>query len=112
MQNTAIISFLIVCLFLVVAYLIVLLIKKNKEIQKLNLQLEETKVVAEIKIRSRTKELEELADSLDGQVKKRTKELEEKIKDLEKIKRLSIGRELKMIELKKEIKSLKKEVKK
>lgn len=112
MQNTTIISFLIVCLSIVVVCLIVLLIRKTREIKRLNLHLEETKTVAEIKIRSRTKELEELADSLDGQVKKRTKELEEKIKDLEKIKRLSIGRELKMIELKKEIKSLKKEIKK
>lgn len=74
--------------------------------------LEESKIVLEIKIRARTKELRELTESLDEQVKERTKALQKKIEELEKFHRLAVGRELKMIELKKEIENLKKELEK
>ena len=65
-----------------------------------------------VKIKARTSELVELAQSLEAKVKKRTVELQEKIAESEKFNRLSIGRELKMIELKNEIKKLKEELKK
>jgi len=45
---------------------------------------------------------------LEEQVKERTKELQEKVEELERFHRLAVGRELKMIELKKEIEKLKK----
>lgn len=70
-------------------------------------EIEMAGVSLEVKIEARTKELKELAETLDEQVKGRTKELQEKVKELEKFSRLSVGRELKMIELKKEIKKLK-----
>lgn len=77
------------------------------DIEKVRQELEENKIVLEIKVRARTRELEELASSLDEQVKKRTEELEEKMKDLKRFQSLSVDRELKMIELKKEIKKIK-----
>ncbi|MBU1876732.1 hypothetical protein KKA72_00025 [Patescibacteria group bacterium] len=108
MQNIETSSLIIIWLVVTIVFLVYLLIKKIFEIKKLKIQLEDVETVSEIKISSRTQELEEIADNLDEEIKKRTEELEEKIKDLEKIKKLSIGRELKMIELKMEIRSLKK----
>jgi len=70
-------------------------------------ELEEIKSVLEIRISARTKELRLLAESLEEQVKQRTRELEKKIKQLEKFQKLVVGREMKMIELKKEIQKLK-----
>ncbi len=66
----------------------------------------------EIKIEARIKELKELASNLEGQVKERTKELEANIKDLEKFNKIAVGREIKMVELKEEIKKLKEELEK
>lgn len=83
-----------------------------EDLKKYHASLEESKTVLEIKVATRTKELKELAESLDEQVKKRTKELQEKIDELERFHRLSVGRELKMIGLKKEIVKLKKELEK
>jgi PAS domain S-box-containing protein len=57
-------------------------------------------------------EIKALQESLEEKVRERTKELQEKIRELEKFQKLVVGRELKMIELKKEIKNLKEELKK
>jgi ammonium transporter, Amt family len=65
----------------------------------------------EIKVRERTKELQELTKSLDIQVKEKTQALEEKIEELEKFNNLAIGREIKMIDLKEENKELKAKLK-
>ncbi len=46
------------------------------------------------------------------EVKETNKKLEEKMEEMEKINRLTIGREVKMVELKEEIENLKKELKK
>jgi predicted nucleic acid-binding Zn-ribbon protein len=43
-------------------------------------------------------------------VKKRTNALRERIKELERFRNLTVGREIKMIDLKKEINKLKKEL--
>lgn len=48
--------------------------------------------------------------SLEKQVKQRTEDLEKKVSELERINKLMINRELKMVELKKEIENLKKPV--
>jgi PAS domain S-box-containing protein len=50
-------------------------------------------------------------ESLEEQVKERTKELREKIGELEKFQKIAVGRELKMVELKEEIKKIKEDSK-
>lgn len=81
-------------------------LEENKEI------LEDEKKVLEIRVKARTKALEELAQSLDEKVKERTKELQERIEELEKFHRLSIGREMKLIELKNKVSQLEEELNK
>ena len=55
-------------------------------------------------------EIKKFQESLEKQVKERTKELQGKITELEKFQKITVGRELKMIELKKEIERLKQEL--
>lgn len=70
-------------------------------------EMEEAKATLEVRIGARTKELKELSEALEDQVKERTGELKKKIGELERFNRLAVGRELKMMELKEEIKKLK-----
>jgi len=74
-------------------------------------EIEIARATLEIKVEARTKELKELSDKLEEQVKEGTRELQERVKELEKFHRLAVGRELRMINLKKEIKKLKEELK-
>lgn len=75
--------------------------EKTKQLQKAYEEAEEAKEVLEVKVKARTYELEVMAQSLEEKVRQRTKELETKVKELEKFQKLVVGRELKMIELKK-----------
>jgi len=86
--------------------------KKARELVESHKEIEEARNVLEIKVAARTMELKDLAESLEGQVKQRTKELQEKMEELGKFNKLAVGRELKMIELKEEIKKLKEELEK
>ena len=85
--------------------------RMTENLERSRTVLEEAKAVLEIKAEARTKELGELAESLNEQVKERTKDLQERINELERFHRLTVGRELKMTELKKEIKRLKEKLK-
>lgn len=53
-------------------------------------------------------EFKTLQENLEKKVKERTKELQKRVAELEKFHELTVGRELKMIELKKKIKELEK----
>jgi nitrate/nitrite-specific signal transduction histidine kinase len=70
-------------------------------------ELEESRTVLEIKIGARTRQLQETNDNLGKQVKEKTLELQEKLDELERFNKLMVDREMKMIELKNEIQSLK-----
>jgi len=85
-----------------------------QEITNYQQALEDEKASLKIRVKARTKELEELNMGLEGRVEERTielqrarDELQERVKELEKWRRLTVGRELKMVELKKKIKDLK-----
>ena len=75
-------------------------------------ETEEARLTLEVKISARTRELKELADGLENKVEERTQELRNKIGELEKFNKLAVGRELKMVELKEELRALRKELKK
>lgn len=70
------------------------------ELQHANQRLEDT-------VHERTAQLEKARDSLESKVMIRTEELAQKVRELERINEAMVGREVKMIELKKEIEDLK-----
>ncbi len=74
--------------------------------------LEETNTILEIKVLAKTKELKDTNQSLEKEVEKRTKELRSRIEELEKFHKLTVGRELRMADLKKEVRELEEENKK
>jgi len=117
--NRIIILFFISALIIVAIlfWLLIIIIKTDNQLierytawKNVQTEIAEAKEVLEIKVKARTKELETLAKNLEEKVKERTKELENKVAEMEKFQRLTVGRELAMIELKKEIKRLKEEL--
>jgi hypothetical protein len=70
-------------------------------------QLKDVNFSLEKKINERTAELERLKSNLEKIVDERTKELEKKIEEMQRFQELAVGRELKMVELKEEIRRLK-----
>jgi HAMP domain-containing protein len=82
--------------------------KMAKELSQYHAALEESRTILQIRVKARTRELEEMTKGLEDKVKGRTKELEERLSELERFHKLTVGRELKMMDLKKEIEILKK----
>lgn len=87
-------------------------LKESQEVLELKIEsrtkeLETERGSLEKKVSKRTLELENLKNNLEKTVNERTKDLNDKLLELEKMNDLMLGRELKMIELKTEIKKLK-----
>lgn len=74
------------------------------DLKKSRTALEESKNVLEVRVAARTRELQELTKNLEEKVRERTKELQNRLDELERFHRLTVGRELKMVELKERIK--------
>ncbi|MBI5306215.1 HAMP domain-containing protein [Candidatus Wolfebacteria bacterium] len=81
--------------------------KSQKGLEEAEIQMKEINISLEQRINERTAELMELKVGLEKAVIERTSELKKKLEELEKFKKLTINRELKMIELKKEIENFK-----
>lgn len=79
----------------------------ERKVEERTKELEEAKTILEIKVEARTRELKDLTERQEEIIEERTREIHERMKELEKFHRLAVGRELKMIELKEEIKKLK-----
>lgn len=90
-------GFIIFITFLFIGYLLI------KSTQKEVKRKEEAEKLAQ--------ELKELNKTLENRVEERTKELQQKVDDLEKFHKLTVGREIKMLELKKKIKELEERLK-
>jgi len=91
--STRILGFITFFSFLFAGYLLIRV--TQKEIQK----KEQAEKLAQ--------ELEQLNETLDQRVEQRTKQLQERTNELEEFYNLTVGRELKIVELKKKIKKLK-----
>ncbi len=85
--------------------------KMVDDLAKISKRKEEEKDILEVKVKARTKELSEINEKLEAEVEKRTEEMEKKIKEYEKMSKMMVGRELKMIELKKELKKAEEKIK-
>lgn len=72
-------------------------------------ELEETALVLEIRIRAKTRELQEQAGLLREENRLKTDALRRRIDELERFRRMVVGRELKMVELKEKLTQLKKD---
>lgn len=105
-------SALLIFLFMIIlsvagaTFLIWNSVRTQKFLYKTYLQrreLEETTVVLGIRIRAKTRELQEQAELLRQENRLKTDALRRRIKELERFRRLAVGRELKMAQLKEEI---------
>lgn len=75
-------------------------------------ELEEVRATLEIMVRARTVQLREQAETLRKENERKTKELRERMGELERFHKLAVGRELKMIELKEQIKKMEAQLRK
>ncbi len=80
--------------------------EEKQKVVKAYEKIEDSKKVLEVRVKARTKELEEFTEKQEDLINSRTKELTEKVEELEKFQKIAVGRELKMIELKEKIKKL------
>ncbi|MCD4762335.1 hypothetical protein K8R32_05260, partial [bacterium] len=94
---------LIILIGIVFNFLLTGSLKKEVEVKTVDIKNQSNKIKEQLKKEEETTRVKEW---LLGEQKKAKKELEEKVNELEKFQKLTVGRELKMIELKKKIKNL------
>jgi len=82
-----------------------------EKIEKDQKDLKEAEEKLEIRVKERTLELGTLKDNLEKIVTEKTEGLQKNVDELERFKSLAVGRELKMVELKKEVMELKEQLK-
>lgn len=88
-------------------------IRSKKSLYKIYSQsqeLKETAAVLEIRIKAKTRELQEQSRLLREENRLKTEALRRRIDELERFRHMVVGRELKMVELKEKISQLKKEL--
>ncbi|MBZ9572650.1 cache domain-containing protein [Patescibacteria group bacterium] len=90
-----------------VASYVVQLKRKWERIREERLkELEEIKSTLEVRVMARTRQLREQAEALRKENEEKTKELRERLEELERFHRVTVGRELKMLELKKQVRKM------
>ncbi|MBI4993355.1 hypothetical protein HZC33_00105 [Candidatus Wolfebacteria bacterium] len=82
------------------------IVMSRLELESVNDRLKNSNVGLEKAVKERTAELEDLKDNLEQVVSQQTKNLQEKLNELERFKQLTVGRELKMMELKKKLEEI------
>lgn len=82
-----------------------------ENLQQSRERLKEAKKSLEVQVKARTEELRKLNEELEQRVQKRTQELQKRVNELERFHRLTVGREMRMMELKDKIKELKEKLK-
>jgi hypothetical protein len=85
------------------------LLKESERAREGYRRAEEAKETLEVRVKARTQELQELTDKQEDIIKERTEELQKRVRELERFQRAVVGRELKMIDLKKENRRLREE---
>lgn len=83
------------------------LAKAQATIKQYQEELAETKIILDIRVKAKTHQLQEEAKIFEERFSQRAKDLKEKIEEFEEFQRLMVGRELKMIELKKALEETK-----
>lgn len=75
----------------------------QKKIKQYQEELAEAKVVLDIRVKAKTRQLKEEAQIFEDKFEHRAKQLKEKIVEFESFQKLMVDRELKMVELKSQL---------
>ena len=107
MISVNLIVFLIILFWAAVTFLSYLKYRRIVgELNKSKKFLEESRAVLEVRVKARTRQLREQARSLRKENERKTQDLKKRIREMERFQNLTVGREIRMRELKKEVKKM------